>query len=243
MCGIAGIIGTNPGRRIGKMLEAVEHRGRDDEGVWTSAVIDDAGRRACLGHRRLSIIDVSAAGHQPMLSEDNRYALTFNGEIYNYRELRAELEKKNHRFRTDTDTEVLLAAFIEWGAECLPRFNGMFAFAVWDEREKTLTMARDRLGIKPLYYAHVADEGTNKVFLFASEVKAILASDLVERAIDDEALNQFLTFLWTPDPHTLFRGVRKLPPAHVLTLRDNEITMREWWDVSFDEIEEGRSED
>ena len=243
MCGIAGIIGTNPERRIGKMLEAVEHRGRDDEGVWTSAAIDDAGRQACLGHRRLSIIDVSAAGHQPMVSEDGRYALTFNGEIYNYRELRAELEKKNHRFRTDTDTEVLLAAFIEWGAECLPRLNGMFAFAVWDEREKTLTMARDRLGIKPLYYAHVADEGTNKVFLFASEVKAILASDLVERAIDDEALNQFLTFLWTPDPHTLFRGVRKLPPAHVLTLRDNEITVREWWDVSFDEIEEGRSED
>ncbi|MEJ7576311.1 MAG: asparagine synthase (glutamine-hydrolyzing) [Pyrinomonadaceae bacterium] len=243
MCGIAGIIGTNPERRIGKMLEAVEHRGRDDEGVWTSAAIDDAGRQACLGHRRLSIIDVSAAGHQPMVSEDGRYALTFNGEIYNYRELRAELEKKNHRFRTDTDTEVVLAAFIEWGAECLPRLNGMFAFAVWDEREKTLTMARDRLGIKPLYYAHVADEGTNKVFLFASEVKAILASDLVERAIDDEALNQFLTFLWTPDPHTLFRGVRKLPPAHVLTLRDNEITVREWWDVSFDEIEEGRSED
>ncbi len=225
------------------MLEAVEHRGRDDEGVWTSAVIDDAGRRACLGHRRLSIIDVSAAGHQPMLSEDNRYALTFNGEIYNYRELRAELEKKNHRFRTDTDTEVLLTAFIEWGAECLPRLNGMFAFAVWDEREKTLTLARDRLGIKPLYYAHVADERGNKVFLFASEVKAILASNFVERALDAEALNQFLTFLWTPDPHTLFRGVRKLPPAHVLTLRDDEMTVREWWDVSFDEIEEGRNEE
>ncbi|MBA2339220.1 MAG: asparagine synthetase B, partial [Pyrinomonadaceae bacterium] len=154
------------------MLKAVEHRGRDDEGVWTSGIINDAGGRACLGHRRLSIIDVSAAGHQPMKSEDNRFVLTFNGEIYNYRELRAELEKKNHPFSTDTDTEVLLAAFAEWGADCLPRLNGMFAFAVWDEQERTLTVARDRLGVKPLYYAHVRDENGNKVFLFASEVKA-----------------------------------------------------------------------
>lgn len=226
------------------MLASLEHRGRDDEGVWTSEPVDDAGRRACLGHRRLSIIDPSPAGHQPMLSADGRLALTFNGEIYNYRELRSELEAKGRRFRTDTDTEVLLAAFEEWGVDCLERLNGMFAFAVWDSGTRTVTMARDRLGIKPLYYAEVPGEnGTAGSFIFASEIKAILASGLVERALDAEALNQYLTFLWTPDPHTLFRGIHTLPPAHVLTLRDEQLTVRQWWDVSFDEIEEGRSEE
>lgn len=241
MCGIAGIIHQEPEARIRPMLESLEHRGRDDEGVWTSPEIDVEGRRACLGHRRLSIIDTTSAGHQPMLSVDGRYAVTFNGEIYNYRELKQELEAKGHRFRTDTDTEVLLAAFAEWGIDCLPRLNGMFAFGMWDAKERTLTLARDRLGIKPLYYARVENEN-GAAFIFASEVKAILATGLVERSLDPEALNQFLTFLWTPDPHTLFRGISKLPPAHVLTLRDDELTVREWWDVSFDEIEEGQSE-
>jgi asparagine synthase (glutamine-hydrolysing) len=241
MCGIAGIIGTNTKARIRSMLDTIEHRGRDDEGVWTSSEIDGAGRRACLGHRRLSIIDTSSAGHQPMLSTDGRYAITFNGEIYNYRELKEELEAKGHRFHTDTDTEVLLAAFTEWGVESLSRLNGMFAFGIWDTKERTLILARDRLGIKPLYYAQVEMDG-GTAFIFASEVKAILATGLVERAVDPESLNQFLTFLWTPDPHTLFRGIRKLPPAHVLTLRGDELSVREWWDVSFDEIEEGRSE-
>src|SRR4051812_48126025 len=242
MCGIAGIISTNPETRIRPMLDAIEHRGRDDEGVWVSGEIDDAGRRACLGHRRLSIIDTTSAGHQPMFSADGRYAITFNGEIYNYLELKRELKAKGHRFRTETDTEVLLAAFTEWGAGSLARLNGMFALGIWDTRERTLTLARDRLGIKPLYYAQAQSGAGGAAFIFASEVKAILATRLVERAIDPESLNQFLTFLWTPDPHTLFRGIRKLPPAHVLTLRDDELSVREWWDVSFDEIEEGRSE-
>lgn len=243
MCGIAGIISLHSDRFIRRMLESIEHRGRDDEGVWTSPEIDDAGRRACLGHRRLSIIDTSSAGHQPMLYADGRFALTFNGEIYNYLELRRELVARGHRFHTDTDTEVLLAAFTEWGEDCLQRLNGMFAFAIWDTVERRLTLARDRLGIKPLYYALVEGEGGAPAsFIFASEVKAILTTGLVERAIDPESLNQFLTFLWTPDPHTLFRGIRKLPPAHVLTFSASELTVREWWDVSFDEIEEGRSE-
>jgi asparagine synthase (glutamine-hydrolysing) len=178
-----------------------------------------------------------------MLSLDGRFALTFNGEIYNYRELRRELVARGQQFQTDTDTEVLLAAFAEWGAECLPRLNGMFAFAIWDTKERRLTLARDRLGIKPLYYALVKGEnGAGASFIFASEVKAILATALVERRLDTESLNQFLTFLWTPDPHTLFRGIRKLPPAHVLTFCDNELMVNEWWDVSFDEIEDGRSE-
>jgi asparagine synthase (glutamine-hydrolysing) len=244
MCGIAGIISSEPEARIRPMLDSIEHRGRDDEGVWTSVEIDDEGRRACLGHRRLSIIDTSSAGHQPMLSVDGRFVLTFNGEIYNYLELKRELETRGHRFGTDTDTEVLLAAFTEWGAQCLQRLNGMFAFAIWDVLGRKLTLARDRLGIKPLYYALVPGEnGAGATFIFASEVKAILATGLVERAIDPEALNQFLTFLWTPDPHTLFRGIQKLPPAHALTLRDGDLTISEWWDVSFEEIEEGRSEE
>jgi asparagine synthase (glutamine-hydrolysing) len=243
MCGIAGIISNEPEAHIRPMLESIEHRGRDDEGVWTSEAIDVAGRRVCLGHRRLSIIDTSAAGHQPMLSKDGRYVITFNGEIYNYRELREELKERGHQFRTDTDTEVLLAAFSEWGVESLQHLNGMFAFAIWDTKERQLILVRDRLGIKPLYYILVPGEsGAPHTFIFASEVKAILATNLVERAIDAESLNQFLTFLWTPDPHTLFHGIRKLPPAHVLTLRDDELKVNEWWDVSFDEIEEGRSE-
>jgi asparagine synthase (glutamine-hydrolysing) len=243
MCGIAGLIGREAERYIGTMLESIEHRGRDDEGVWTSETIDDAGSRVSLGHRRLAIIDTSEAGHQPMLSADGRYVLTFGGEIYNYRELREQLQSKGHVFRTHTDTEVLLNAFAEWGKECLPRLNGMFHFAVWDNRERSLTIARDHVGIKPLYYFYDPGAGIKPgSFIFASEVKAILATGLVQRALDPEALNQFLTFLWAPDPNTLFRGIKTLPPAHVLTFQNNEIKIDEWWDVSFDDIEEGRSE-
>jgi asparagine synthase (glutamine-hydrolysing) len=243
MCGIAGLISQGPEARVGAMLRAIEHRGRDDEGVWTSDFVDEDGRRACLGHRRLSIIDTSEAGHQPMLSEDGRFVVTYNGELYNYLELRDELKKKGHRFRTDCDTEVLIAAFAEWGAGCLSRLNGMFAFAVWDNHERALTVARDRLGIKPLYYSTPRDEGVGgDSFVFASEVKAVLASGLVRAELDPEGLHQQLTFLWTPDPQTLFRGILKLPPAHYLTWRDGRVAVREWWDVSFDETEEGRGE-
>src|SRR5687768_8459384 len=153
MCGIAGLIDLNPEARIGAMLKAIEHRGRDDEGVWTSGVVDDEGRRVCFGHRRLSIIDTSSAGHQPMLSPDGRLVVMLNGEIYNYRELRDELQSKGQVFRTQSDTEVLLAAWTQWGEKCLDRLNGMFAFALWDNRERALYLVRDRVGIKPLYYA------------------------------------------------------------------------------------------
>jgi asparagine synthase (glutamine-hydrolysing) len=242
MCGIAGIIGINPDRYIHAMLKSIEHRGRDDEGVWTSPPIDDAGRQVCLGHRRLAIIDISSAGHEPMSSADGRYIITFNGEIYNYRELREELKSKGHIFRTETDTEVLLAAFTQWGQACLPRLNGMFAFALWDQHERTLTLARDHVGIKPLYYARVQKPGAGEFFVFASEIKAILATGLVKAKINLEALNQFLTFLWTPDPHTLFSGIEKLPPAHVLTAKGEEISKSEWWDVSYDQIHVGKDE-
>lgn len=227
---------------MGRMLATIEHRGRDDEGVWTSEA-DETGNQVCLGHRRLAIIDTSSAGHQPMLSADERYVITFNGEIYNYRELREELRSKGHKFRTDSDTEVLLAAFAEWGSDCLTRLNGMFAFAVWDEQERTLTLARDHVGIKPLYYAYLPPKnGRGSSFVFASEIKAILATGLIERALDIDGLHQFLTFLWVPDPNTLFRGIKTLPPAHLLTFRDDKIGVNEWWDISFDEIEEGREE-
>ena len=229
------------------MLKAIEHRGRDDEGVWTSPVINDEGERVCFGHRRLSIIDTSSAGHQPMRAHDDRLVLILNGEIYNYRELREQLTSKGHTFRTQTDTEVLLAAWAEWGEGCLPRLNGMFAFALWDERERALFLVRDRVGIKPLYYAHFGTDSGRDVrapsaFIFASEVKSILASGLIKAELDREALHQFLTFLWTPDPNTLFAGIKTVAPGHIVTWRDNQLTVREWWDISFDDIEEGRSD-
>lgn len=242
MCGIAGLISIEPEQRIGAMLRSMEHRGRDDEGVWTSGVIDQTGHRLCLGHRRLAIIDTSAAGHQPMLYGGGRYGLILNGEIYNYRELRSELAAKGHRFQTETDSEVLLAAYAEWGAECLPRMNGMFAFALWDDTERTLMLARDRVGIKPLYFAEPTTQGSGSGLIFASEIKAILATGLVDRELNVEALNQYLTFLWTPDPHTLFRGVQKLKPGHYVTWRDGKTEVREWWDVAFDDIDDSRNE-
>ena len=246
MCGIAGLVSQNPEACIGAMLKAIEHRGRDDEGVWASSAINDAGQRVVFGHRRLSIIDTSSAGHQPMLAHDGRLVVILNGEIYNYRELRDQLTTKGHTFRTQTDTEVLLAAWAEWGEDCLPRLNGMFAFALWDDRERTLFLVRDRVGIKPLYYAQCRKpdrEGGQPLLVFASEVKAILASGLIKAELDREALHQFLTFLWVPDPNTLFAGIKTVPPGHIVTWRDCHLTVREWWDISFDEIELGRSDE
>ena len=229
MCGIAGLISPNPETRIGAMLQSIEHRGRDDEGVFVSPPFGNQQLKTCLGHRRLSIIDTSSAGHQPFFSEDRRYALTYNGEIYNYLEIKKELEAKGYRFKTHCDTEVLINAFAEWNTDCLEKLNGMFAFAVWDEREKTLTLVRDRAGIKPLYYASIGDE-----IIFASEIKAILAAKIFKAELDLEGFNQFLTFLWTVPPHTLFQNVYQLPPAHFLVWRNGEIKINEWWDLNFD---------
>jgi asparagine synthase (glutamine-hydrolysing) len=245
MCGIAGLITQNPETRVSAMLKSIEHRGRDDEGVWTSPVISAEGQQVCLGHRRLSIIDTSSAGHQPMISHDGGLVVILNGEIYNYRELRDQLKSKGHTFRTHTDTEVLLAAWAEWGEDCLPRLNGMFAFVLWDEKDRTLFLVRDRVGIKPLYYAQTCqkpDRHGGPSFIFASEVKAILASELIKAELDRDALHQFLTFLWVPDPNTLFAGVKTVPPGHLVAWRDNQLTVREWWDISFDQIEEGKSD-
>ena len=243
MCGIAGSVSVAAQAVIESMLQSIEHRGRDDQGVWVSETIDSDGRRACLGHRRLAIIDPSPAGHEPMLSPDGRYVLTFNGEIYNYRELREQLRSAGHEFRTDCDAEVLLAAISEWGWDAVPRFNGMFAFAVWDNKERTLTLVRDHVGIKPLYYAFVpARSDAPAAFVFGSEIKAILATKLIKPELNSEALHQFLTFLWSPDPNTLFVNVKTVPPGHMLQFREDEVKLTEWWDVSFDTIEEGKSE-
>jgi asparagine synthase (glutamine-hydrolysing) len=228
MCGICGVVGRADEELIKGMLARIRHRGPDDEGVYVSET--STGERAGLGHLRLSIIDLSPAGHEPMSDRSGQVWLTFNGEIYNFKGLRAELEKLGHRFRSDTDAEVIIYAYLEWGHGCLARLNGMFAFAIWDGRDESLFLARDRLGIKPLYYAQ-----TPAGFAFASEIKAILAIPGFERAVDLSALDQFMTFLWTPDPKTAFRGVSKLPPAHYLVYRNGKADVFEYWDVKFDE--------
>jgi len=237
MCGITGLISTEPERRIGPMLESLEHRGRDDHGTFVSKRFGEQWLSACLGHRRLSIIDTSAAGHQPFFTEDKRFAITYNGEIYNYLDIREELEAKGEKFATASDTEVLIKAYRMWGTACLEKLNGMFAFAIWDDREKMLFAARDRVGLKPFYYAKTGD-----AFVFASEIKAILASSLVDAELDQEGLNQFLTFLWPVPPHTLFKNIYQLPPAHFLTWKDGEIAIKEWWDLDYSVEERGGSE-
>ncbi len=228
MCGLAGIISTDPQTRIGTALHAIEHRGRDDEGIFVSEAFGPDRLKACLGHRRLSIIDTSSAGHQPMFTEDGRFSIILNGEIYNYKQIQNELEAKGHTFATHSDTEVLLKAFREWNVGCLDKLNGMFAFAIWDDLEKQLTLVRDRAGIKPLYYSK---RGAS--FAFASESKAILATGLVDAELDPKGFDQFLTFLWPVPPHTLFKDIYQILPGHYLVWKNGEITTHEWWDLNF----------
>lgn len=227
MCGIAGILGNADEAALRAMLASIEHRGRDDEGIYC-ADISAGGGRVLLGHRRLSIIDTTAAGHQPFLSDDGRFAVTYNGEIYNYRELRRELESLGENFRTDSDTEVLLRAFIRYGPDSLPKLNGMFAFAVWDSQEQRLFMARDRSGLKPLHFTNAGGD-----FIFASEIKALLAHPACRAELDIEGFTQFLTFLWPVPPRTLFKGISQLMPGHYLVWHDGHIRTGEWWDLDF----------
>jgi asparagine synthase (glutamine-hydrolysing) len=233
MCGIAGLITPDPQTHIGACLAAIEHRGRDDEGVYVSSPFGYQHLKACLGHRRLAIIDTSPAGHQPMLTDDGRFAIVLNGEIYNYRELKRELESQGESIRTATDTEVLLKAFRRWGVGCLDKLNGMFAFVVWDDQEKQLTLVRDRAGIKPLFYFE-----TPEGFAFASEIKAIIASGFMTPELDIESLNQALTFLWPVPPRTMFRGIKQLLPGHYGVWKGGRFTTHEWWDLDLS-LEEG----
>jgi asparagine synthase (glutamine-hydrolysing) len=229
VCGIAGIFDTRghaPVDRdlLGRMTDVLSHRGPDDSGFHLAPGLG-------LGHRRLSIIDLSVLGHQPLFNEDGSVCVTFNGEIYNFAELVKELAARGHRFRSRCDTEVIVHAWEEWGEDCVKRFQGMYAFAVWDAPRETLFLARDRFGEKPLYYT-LLDDGQ---FLFASELKSLLLHPKVRRDIDPLAIEDYFSYGYIPDPRTIYRGVRKLPPAHLLTLRRGTPVPepREYWDVHF----------
>jgi asparagine synthase (glutamine-hydrolysing) len=200
------------------MCQTLHHRGPDDEGFYTDG-------RAHLAMRRLSIIDLDT-GHQPLSNEDGTLWLVFNGEIYNYRELRAQLVQQGHRFATQSDTEVIVHAYETWGTQCVNHFNGMFAFAIWDTRNQQLFLARDRLGIKPLYYYATADQ-----LIFGSELSALLAHPATPRTLDLLALDQFLTVEYIPAPRTILQGVRKLAPGHWLRLGEDGVQVEQYWDV------------
>ncbi len=208
------------------MTRTMVHRGPDDEGLYL-------GEGVGLGVRRLSIIDL-AGGRQPMTNEDRTVWVVFNGEIYNYQHLRDGLEKQGHRFTTRSDTEVLVHLYEEYGNAGVHLLRGMFAYALWDNRRRRLLLVRDRIGIKPLYYAEVAGN-----LLFASEAKALLVNPVLTPEVDLEALDLYLTFQYVPGPRTLFRGIQKLPPGHLLIIEDGRVEIRRYWDVVFGEGEQG----
>ena len=234
MCGIAGLIAQRPEEKLPRMLSSIEHRGRDNEGLYVSDSFGPDSLKVALGHRRLAIIDTSSEGNQPFETEDGRFRITYNGELYNYLELRKELIEDGVRFETQSDTEVLLKAFQKWGIDSLKRFNGMFAFAIWDDLEKELTLARDRCGIKPLFFAK-----TDKALVFASEIKAIHSGGLVEKRLDQKALHEFLTFLWPVPPRTMFEGVEQLSPGHYAVWSKGNLKIKQWWDLDFSKEESG----
>ena len=226
MCGISGICaftGTGVDETVlRRMTWALRHRGPDDEGFYVSP-----GRQAGLGHRRLSVIDL-ATGHQPIFNRTGSAAVVLNGEIYNFRPLRERLQQKGYAFRTQTDTEVIIHLYDELGDECVQALHGMFAFAVWDEAKRTLLFARDRIGKKPLYYA--LDHG---VLYFASEIQALYSVPGLTGKLDDIAIDLFLTYGYIPSPHTIYRQIRKLPPAHVLTFSERGLSVARYWQPNF----------
>ena len=231
MCGLAGLFSPRaedarpfPRAMIDAMTEAVHHRGPDEGSAHVEPHV-------ALGHRRLSIIDV-ATGQQPLANEDGSVIVVFNGEIYNFRELVRELEAAGHVFHTRSDTEVIVHGWEQWGEDCVTRFRGMFAFALWDRNRKTLFLARDRLGVKPMYWGRLPD-GT---VAFGSELKALTALPGFPRRLDERAVEDFMALGYVPDPRTIWRDAQKLPPAHALTWRvgDREPRVRRYWDVSFE---------
>jgi asparagine synthase (glutamine-hydrolysing) len=226
MCGICGVVGKDDGPLVHAMADVLVHRGPDG-GAVRRFPASDGGPPATLGHRRLSIIDPTERGAQPMSYANGRFWITYNGELYNFRALRAELERDGFAFRTECDTEVVLAMYARHGSRMLPRLNGMYAFAIWDDARHELFLARDRLGVKPLYYAE--RDGT---LCFASEVKALLPA-LPSMALNHRAVPTFLTFLWVPDPDTMFDGVHKLPPGHHATFGRAGLRIEQWWDLRF----------
>jgi asparagine synthase (glutamine-hydrolysing) len=234
MCGINGIYfqkqnSFNSTEAISKMNQTISHRGPDDQGVFSEDNVT-------LGQTRLSIIDLSSAGHQPMTCNDERFTIVFNGEIYNFKEIRLELQRvkqgqhyKPYAFKTQTDTEVILAAYSRWGKDCVSKFNGMFAFAIWDNVEKSLFIVRDRLGIKPLY-CHIDQQGN---VVFSSEIRALLASGLVKRKISVNGVADYLQYQTVHAPDTIVENVKMLMPGHSITLkRGEEPTTECYWNMN-----------
>jgi asparagine synthase (glutamine-hydrolysing) len=226
MCGIAGAVNWGDEAALVRMTEVQHHRGPDDGGTWTH--VTPSGDWVGLGSRRLAILDLSAAGHMPMSTPDGAITIAYNGEIYNFPELRRELEASGCRFRSHSDTEAILFLYERYGTDCFRRLNGMFALAIWDRRNESLVLARDHFGIKPLYYTT-----RNGKLAFASEVKAILELPGVEREVDLFALRQYLTLLWTPDPRTMFRGIEKLPAGHFGVFRNGQLSIEQFWDLKY----------
>src|SRR5579859_773363 len=222
MCGIAGIVKARPGiveaATVHSMCQTIIHRGPDDEGIYAKGGVG-------LGMRRLSIIDLSG-GHQPVHNEDKNVWVVFNGEIYNFPDLRKELERSGHCFYTNSDTEVIVHLYEEYGSNCVKRLRGMFALAVYDERRERLLLARDRLGKKPLHYAF---DGSR--LLFGSEIKALLAAAPELADIDQQALLQYFSFGYIPDPATAFRRIRKLPPGYLLEFSDGRVSVHQYWEL------------
>ena len=223
MCGICGIYYTDQNRSVDPnllrdMTQTLYHRGPDDEGYYCNNNIG-------LGHRRLSIIDLDS-GRQPIYNETGSIAIVFNGEIYNYKELKAELIRKNHIFKTNTDTETIVHLYEELGEDCVNKLRGMFAFAIWDQKKQQIFLARDRLGIKPLYYYY-----KNGKFLFGSEIKAILQDQTIQRDIDFKAMDEYFTYLYVRAPRTIFQGIQKLLPGHTLICNHNGVKVKKYWDL------------
>ncbi|GJL78210.1 MAG: asparagine synthetase B [Nitrospinaceae bacterium] len=230
MCGIAGLIDFTdgqlpepPGKVLRIMLDRLRHRGPDDRGE--ERLEHEDGPTVYLGHQRLSIIDLSSNGHQPMANESHSIWISTNSEIYNYRELREELRAKNHHFFSNSDTEVLLKAYEEWGVDCLEKLRGMFAFGIWDSRTRVLFLARDRLGIKPLYYY-----SSPECFLFASEVRALASTGFIDLTVNETGLFHFLTFGSVSGPDTFWKTIKELPPAHYMLVSPESVTQQRYWD-------------
>jgi asparagine synthase (glutamine-hydrolysing) len=228
MCGISGLANWGDADTLSRMTHVQTHRGPDDSGLWERRFPD--GGYIGLGSRRLAILDLSPDGHMPMSNEDGSVWITYNGEIYNFAALRHELEGKGHCFRSHTDTEVVVHLYEEYGVDCVNRLNGMFAFAICDLRGATpkLFLGRDHFGVKPFYYCERGGK-----LAFASEVKALLEVPGIEAQLSREALDQYLTFLWVPDPMTMFEGIRKLPAGHYATWQGGKFEIRQYWDLTF----------
>jgi len=222
MCGIFGAIGTADSEVANRVSRGMYHRGPDDSGIW----FDTTDTPVTLVNTRLAIIDLSEAGHMPMLSHNNEVAITYNGEVYNFPEIRSELEKLGYEFVSNSDTEVILTAYQHWGNDCVDRFRGMFAFLIWDVRKQRLFAARDRLGIKPLYWTMAG-----KNLILGSELKTILASGLIEPVMNYQALHHYLTFYAVPPPLTMLQGVHSLLPGHCLTWEKGTVSIRQYWDL------------